>query len=96
MVGATHWEAPADESGEALPGPQPEFFFAPDHMRRRSADWGREELDRRVGEAWLPFVEWAAGWLKIKRGKGPDAVQSAYLELLDGRTNPSVGHVLTP
>lgn len=96
VVGATHWEAPADESGEALPGPQPEFFFAPDHVRRRSADWGREELDRRVGEAWMPFVEWAAGWLKIKRGKGPDAVQSAYLELLDGRTNPSVGHVLTP
>jgi hypothetical protein len=96
VVGATHWEASADESGDPLPGPQPEFFFAPDHMRRRIADWGREELDRRVADAWLPFVEWATGWLKIERGQGPEAVQAAYLELLDGRTDPSVGHVLAP
>jgi len=49
VVGATHWEAPGDESGEALPGPQPEFFFAPDHVRRRSADCsavGQAELVR--------------------------------------------------
>jgi hypothetical protein len=95
VVGATHWESPGAESGDPLPGPQPEFFFAPDHVRRRSADWGREELDRRVAEAWRPFVEWATGWLQVVRGQGPDAVQSAYLELLDGRSDPSVGHVLS-
>jgi hypothetical protein len=95
VVGATHWEAPADESGDPLPGPQPQFFFAPDHVRRRSADWGREELDRRVADAWRPFVEWASGWLQIVRAEGPEAVEAAYLELLDGRTDPSVGHVLS-
>jgi hypothetical protein len=96
VVGATHWETRADEGGDTLPGPQPEFFFAPDHVRRRSSDWGREELDRRVADAWLPFAEWATSWLEIVRGVGPDAVQAAYLELLDGRTDPSVGHVLSP
>jgi uncharacterized protein DUF2855 len=96
VVGATHWDAPADQGGGDLPGPQPEFFFAPDHVRRRSSDWGREGLDRRVAEAWVPFVEWASGWLEIVRGEGPEAVQAAYLELLDGRTDPSVGHVLRP
>ena len=95
VVGATHWEAPADESAGPLPGPQPQFFFAPDHVRRRSADWGREELDRRVADAWRPFVEWATGWLRVARGEGPEAVEAAYLELLDGRTDPSVGHVLS-
>ena len=95
VVGATHWEAPADESAGPLPGPQPQFFFAPDHVRRRSADWGREELDRRVADAWRPFVEWASGWLRVARGEGPEAVEAAYLELLDGRTDPSVGHVLS-
>jgi hypothetical protein len=95
VVGATHWEAPADESGDPLPGPQPQFFFAPDHVRGRSADWGREELDRRVADAWRPFVEWASGWLQIVRAEGPEAVEAAYLELLDGRTDPSVGHVLS-
>ena len=95
VVGATHWEAPAPETAEPLPGPRPEFFFAPDHMRRRSADWGRDELDRRVAHAWRPCVEWSTGWLKIVRGEGPQAVEAAYLELLDGRTDPSVGHVLS-
>ena len=95
VVGATHWEAPAEESGDPLPGPQPQFFFAPDHVRRRSSDWGREELDRRVADAWQPFVEWASGWLQVRRGEGPEAVEAAYLELLDGRTDPSVGHVLS-
>jgi hypothetical protein len=95
VVGATHWEAPSDESADPLPGPQPQFFFAPDHVRRRSADWGREELDRRVADAWRPFVEWASGWLRVARGEGPEAVEAAYLELLDGRAEPSVGHVLS-
>jgi hypothetical protein len=95
VVGATHWESPGAESGEPLPGPRPEFFFAPDHVRRRTADWGREELDRRVADAWRPFVEWATGWLTVVRGEGPDAVEAAYLELLDGRSDPSVGHVLS-
>jgi hypothetical protein len=95
VVGATHWEAAADESGDPLPGPRPQFFFAPDHVRRRSADWGPEELDRRVAGAWRPFVEWASGWLQIVRAEGPEAVEAAYLELLDGRTDPSVGHVLS-
>jgi len=95
VVGATHWELPTTEDAEPLPGPRPEFFFAPDHMRRRITDWGREELDRRAADAWRPFVEWATGWLKIVRGDGPEAVQAAYLELLDGRTDPSVGHVLS-
>jgi hypothetical protein len=95
VVGATHWENAADDSGDALPGPQPQFFFAPDHVQRRSADWGREELDRRVAEAWLPFAEWASGWLQIVRGEGAAAVEAAYLELLDGRTDPAVGHILS-
>src|SRR5215208_1429527 len=85
VVGATHWEASAPETAEALPGPRPEFFFAPDQMRRRNADWGREELDRRVADEWRPFVEWSTGWLKIVRGEGAQQLEAAYLELLDGR-----------
>ncbi len=35
------------------------------------------------------------GWVQIRHGFGPDAVQSAYLELVDGRSDPAVGHVLS-
>ncbi len=94
VVGATHWDQLAGEEAASLPGPPPAFFFAPDQVRRRSAEWGQDGLDSRLAEAWGPFVEWSASWLEIVREEGGDAVQAAYLELLDGRTDPSVGHVL--
>jgi hypothetical protein len=93
-VGMTHWDR-IGERGSDLPGPTPRFFFAPDRVRQRRADWGAAELDARVTAAWGPFVEWTQAWLQLRRAEGPDAVRSTYLELLDGRTDPAVGHVLS-
>ena len=48
VVGVTH----QDQSGaQALGGPRTTVFFAPDQMRKRSADWGREGLDSRFAVA---------------------------------------------
>ena len=96
IVGATHFDRLAGDDASPLPGPRPAFFFAPDHVRRRSKEWGREGLDSRFAEAWIPFVEWASGWLWVVRGEGGEAVKNAYLELLEGRADPSVGYVLSP
>ena len=93
-VGMTHWDR-IGERGSDLPGPTPQFFFAPDRIRERRADWGPAELDARVTAAWAPFVEWTRAWLQLRRAAGPEAVRSTYLELLDGRTDPAVGHVLS-
>src|SRR3954449_10800857 len=38
-------------------------FFAPDRMRKRIDDWGREELDRRFAEAWRGFAPAVEGWV---------------------------------
>ena len=95
-MGATHFDRLAGDDASPLPGPRPAFFFAPDHVRRRSKEWGREGLDSRFAEAWVPFVEWASGWLGVVRGEGGEAVKNAYLELLEGRADPSVGYVLSP
>ena len=32
-------------NGGPLPGPTPEFFFAPGQSAKRSAEWGADELD---------------------------------------------------
>ena len=96
VVGATHFDRLGTEEVRSLPGPRPMFFFAPDHVRRRGQEWGREGLDARVTEAWRPFVEWSETWLKVARGHGGEAMKAAYLELLEGRSEPSVGHVLSP
>jgi NADPH:quinone reductase-like Zn-dependent oxidoreductase len=94
VVGATHHERMAAASGP-LPGPPPTFFFAPDRVSKRSAEWGREGLEQRLAEAWRPYVEWTSGWLRVDHGEGPEALESAYLDLLDGRIDPARAHVLS-
>ncbi len=93
-VGMTHWEALRAGGGD-LAGPTPVFFFAPDRISKRSEDWGRDGLERRVVDAWNPFCEWAARWLEPISGAGFEAVRGAYLDVLEGRVEPTRAHVLT-
>ncbi|MEZ5145176.1 MAG: DUF2855 family protein [Acidimicrobiales bacterium] len=91
-VGGTHWDHQPAAHGD-LPGPQPEFFFAPSQVAKRTQEWGQEGLDSRLGDAWSRYADWVDGWIEIRRATGPDAVTATYLELLDGRSDPKVGHV---
>ena len=91
VVGVTH-----QDSGSAgrLPGPRPTVFFAPDRLQQRSADWGRAGFDERFARAWGEFVPAVEGWVDVTAGSGPQGLQSAYLEVLAGRSDPRTGHVL--
>jgi Protein of unknown function (DUF2855) len=93
-VGVTHWEGFGAGESE-LPGPRPKFFFAPDRVEKRSKDWGAAGLQARVAEAWQPFCEWTGGWLEVEHGRGFDALQSVYLQVLEGRVDPKTAHVLS-
>jgi hypothetical protein len=93
LVGATHWEAPRPQ--DALPGPQPEFFFAPDRVRARTRDWGADAFQARVGASWREFVPAADAWIHVVRRSGAAAVEETYREVLDGRTAPDRGYVLS-
>jgi uncharacterized protein DUF2855 len=94
VVGATHHDQ-LGELPDALPGPRPMFFFAPDRVTKRSADWGREGLEQRLADAWSPYLEWTDTWLEVVQGEGSEAVEAAYLDLLDGRIDPAEAHVLS-
>jgi hypothetical protein len=94
VVGATHHDQMA-ALPDSLPGPRPMFFFAPDRVSKRSADWGRDGFEQRLAGAWRPYLEWTGSWLKVIRGQGPEALQAAYLDLLDGRIDPASAHVLS-
>ena len=93
-VGVTHWEEIGAGEDE-LPGPSPTLFFAPDRVVKRSEDWGRAGLETKVADAWHPFCEWTGGWLDLIRSQGFEAVQSAYLDVLEGRVEPKSAHVLS-
>ena len=82
---------------EAAPvGPKPVFFFTPDHIVKRTHDWGRTGFNERFARAWLPFVAWTKPWLQIQRASGPGGIVAVYLEVLNGRVAFHVSHVLTP
>lgn len=94
LVGGTHWETP--RGAEALPGPQPAFFFAPDRVAKRQKDWAPGVFEQRYGAAWTGFVADAPRWLKVEVGEGREAIQAAYLAQVEGGTLADVGVVLRP
>jgi hypothetical protein len=94
VVGATHHDR-MGELPDSLKGPRPVFFFAPDQAGKRAKEWGRDGLERRIAEAWRPYVQWTGDWLKVCHGEGPEALERAYLDLLDGRIDPAQAHVLS-
>ena len=92
VVGVTHFE----ETGGAgaLPGPRPQFFFAPDQMVKRRADWGAGGIEERYGEAWRRFVPHVEQWVDVVVGAGPEALRDVWLEVLGNKSAPRAGNVL--
>jgi NADPH:quinone reductase-like Zn-dependent oxidoreductase len=91
-VGATHWDAP--RPGGALPGPQPQMFFAPDLVRKRMADWGPAGFGERVGAAWRAFLPTAARTTRVVESHGLGAAATVFADLASGRSDPADGHVV--
>jgi hypothetical protein len=94
VVGATHH----DRMGalpDSLPGPRPTFFFAPDRVAKRIAEWGRNGFEQRLADAWRPYLQWCDGWLELVDEAGSQALERVYLDLLDGRIDPAKAHVLS-
>ena len=93
QVGLTHRGVSPDEP--VLPGAKPTWFFAPDQIRKRAREWGPGGIDTRFGAAWSGFAPKLDQWLDVTEGRGPAAVQAAYLDTLNGRVPPNLGHILS-
>ncbi|MCP4960485.1 MAG: DUF2855 family protein [Actinomycetia bacterium] len=90
-VGATHWEEGGDTG--RLPGPKPEFFFAPGQRAKRVDDWGAAELDSRIDRAFRSLVDQSSNWLTVEHRVGPDGIEATYRDLLEGSADPASGFV---
>jgi hypothetical protein len=96
-IGATHV---ADMGGgKDLPGPRATLFFAPAQIKKRSAEWGAQGLGQRLVQSWLAFTAAVSrpdqAWLQVQQHSGPDAVRAAYQQVLGGKGDPRVGHILS-
>jgi hypothetical protein len=95
VVGATHWDhASLETGGGSLPGPAPEFFFAPSVAEKLAGELGPAEFQRRIGADWLSFLDPLARILNIEEHSGAEAVERVYRSFLDGTADPRKGHVL--
>lgn len=92
-VGATDWADVAGGEGE-LAGPTPEFFFAPTQLQKRTEDWGREEMERRIVDAWKGYSRWTNSWLEVVDHDGVGALAELWAGMLPGRVDPKIGHVV--
>jgi len=92
-VGDTHWDHVADAPADDLPAPAPVFLFAPSQISKRTREWGRDELDRRLGDAWDRYAEWVDGWIEFRRARGAAEVTAVYRELLGGHVDPRAGFI---
>lgn len=94
-VGFTQWQD-AKAAIADLPGVRPVFFFAPDRVKVRFADWGPAGFMQRVGEASAAFVGDARRWLKLETHRGPEAIVVAYRSVLAGEARPDSGIICEP
>lgn len=94
ILGGTHH---GDMGGGAtdLPGPRPEFFFAPSQIAKRTKDWGQVKLDATMNTAWNDYAPWTASWIDFHHSNGPERVAETWVELLDNQADPTVGHIVS-
>ncbi|HKP57410.1 MAG TPA: DUF2855 family protein, partial [Polyangiales bacterium] len=96
LVGLTHRDPAVAQPAPDLPGPTPEFFFAPTHLEAGVKAHGPDGFAKLVGQALQAFLTSARAWIQIEHGSGPEAIESAYRRVLDGKLDPDRGIILSP
>ncbi|MHA7833060.1 MAG: DUF2855 family protein [Algiphilus sp.] len=83
---------------QELPGPPPTFFFAPDQIAKRMAEWGAEGFGQRLGAEWARFHTYLndpqRDLLRVQTGQGLEGARAVFAQLLAGSVAPREGHVI--
>ncbi|WP_137702067.1 DUF2855 family protein [Marimonas lutisalis] len=90
-VGTSHWDKFAPPKD--LPGPKPQFFFAPAQIAKRREEWGPGVIEARITEGWKRIAADAEAWLDLRVHQGLAAAPDVYRALAEGRADPRDGHV---
>jgi hypothetical protein len=93
-IGATHWE---DLGGDHdIPGPAPQFFFAPSQITKRTHEWGDVEFAQRSGAALDAFVADSHRWMVVDHASGAAGIAQVYNDTIEGRIAPNRGQIVHP
>lgn len=81
-----------------LPGPKPEFYFAPVQIRKRNVEWGHDVVNQRFNAAQLDFIRRVSDvkrpWMQVVEHQGYASAQALIEDIHAGRIDPRMGHVL--
>ncbi len=96
LVGSTQSDAfPSDPD---LPGPEPRFFFAAERLDRHRAEGTLQafldRFERDQAEFYQRVSDPDAPWIDIVEREGFDAAAAIIRDLVDGRSDPAVGHLV--
>ena len=95
LVGATHIEARSQGLG-GISGPKPTLFFAPDHGVALNKSVGPEKAGEMMASGWMSFLKDCGESVAIDRRAGLEAARAAFVEMVGGGVDPSVGIVIEP
>lgn len=96
-VGLTHWDAVADEQGDAgqINKALSNFFFAPAHAQMRTKQWGAEEFTKRMQAFLTASIVASQDWMQIIEAQGLEALATYYDDMVVGRFTPHEGLIIT-
>lgn len=81
-------------AGPKVAGPEPTLFFAPSQIAKRREDWGPGGIANAYAQVWSVFVPQVQQWVDVIHDEGPKGLESAWLEVLSGKTDPKKAHVI--
>lgn len=86
-------------SGKDLVGVKPVLFFAPAQVKKRTEEWGGAEFGKRMVQAWQGFIKTVTTsnppWLQSQYQQGLQATSEVYAQVLAGKGDPRMGHMLS-
>ncbi|MET0283723.1 MAG: DUF2855 family protein [Polyangiales bacterium] len=89
----SHLQAPAGV------GPAPKLYFAPTQIKKRTLEWGHDEVNKRVADAQRAFILRVADperpWLNVVEHAGLDAAAALIVDFVRGRVDPRAGHIIS-
>ncbi len=91
LVGMVHWDQ-RDGNIKEIKGT---LFFAPSHIQKRYKDWGADVFQEKLAKAWFEFIQHTEDWVEIEELEGREALQSVYMETLNGTASPKKGYIIS-
>ncbi len=99
LVGATHVDARGFGGGGSSgssSGPKPILFFAPDHAVASIKELGPKGFGEAVAKSWKTFLATLDGKVTFDERQGIETAIPAFLDIMQGRADPSVGIIIRP